>query len=354
MNAALAKALLDLLSATAALCDAGGVAEIANLCGMFDATAVYGLKLHGDDNPTWAQAVKSDEAHHWRDADARSEMQNFERHGTYVEVSEDQLPSWNASTKRAYEVIKMMWVLRKKRDEKGEILKHKARAAVVCGNQQQKRKALASSSEHTLKMFAPADRSATFRLLCTVGCLANLRVRQFDVDAAYLQGSFEANDGEVHVRPPPDERYFDDRGVPIVWKLLKPFYGEADAGRIWHRTAKKQLIEVQGLTQSKFDPCYFFKKYDNEHRVDLVLYVDDCWMADTGTMKADEDLRLFRERFKLTMQTKPKQFLGMNIDMADNGDVKISADAYIKATAEVYLPKPLTECPRFETPSSPL
>eukprot|EP00965_Chrysotila_dentata_P064570 2141299-Pleurochrysis_carterae.AAC.1 len=75
MNAALAKALVALLPATAALRDAGGVADIVNLCGMCDATAVYGPK---------AQAIKSDEAHHWRDA-ARSEMENFERHGVYVE-----------------------------------------------------------------------------------------------------------------------------------------------------------------------------------------------------------------------------------------------------------------------------
>eukprot|EP00965_Chrysotila_dentata_P036877 1227338-Pleurochrysis_carterae.AAC.1 len=101
-------------------------------------------------------------------------MQNFERHGVYVKVSEDQLPSWNTSTRRAYGVIDMMWVLRKKRDEKGEILKFKARAAVVCGNQQ-KRKALTSDLEHTLETFAPAARSATFKLLCAVGCIANRR-----------------------------------------------------------------------------------------------------------------------------------------------------------------------------------
>eukprot|EP00965_Chrysotila_dentata_P131600 4350410-Pleurochrysis_carterae.AAC.1 len=50
--------------------------------------------------------------------------------------------------------------------------------------------------------------------------------------------------------PPPDERFFDDRGVPIVWKFLKSLYGEADAGKIWHRTAKKQLTQVQGFKQS--------------------------------------------------------------------------------------------------------
>eukprot|EP00965_Chrysotila_dentata_P157201 5193854-Pleurochrysis_carterae.AAC.1 len=86
-----------------------------------DITEVYGLKVHGDDNPTWAQAMRSDETNQWRDA-ARAEMQNFERHGVYVEVSEDQLPTWNRSSKRASEAIDMMWVLRKKKDEKGDLL----------------------------------------------------------------------------------------------------------------------------------------------------------------------------------------------------------------------------------------
>eukprot|EP00965_Chrysotila_dentata_P101889 3363211-Pleurochrysis_carterae.AAC.1 len=44
--------------------------------------------------------------------------------------------------------------------------------------------------------------------------------------------------------------------------------------------------------------------------------------------QADNDLRIFRDRFKLTLQDKPKQFLGMNIEMRDDGGVKISAAAY--------------------------
>eukprot|EP00965_Chrysotila_dentata_P047280 1568900-Pleurochrysis_carterae.AAC.1 len=112
-------------------------------------------------------------------------MQNFERHGVHLEVSEDQLPIWNRNLKRASEVIDMMWVLRKppKIQSSSCRLKYKARA-VVCGNQQ-KRNALASGAEHPLETFAPSARSATFKLLCAVGCVANLRVRQFDVEAAY-------------------------------------------------------------------------------------------------------------------------------------------------------------------------
>eukprot|EP00965_Chrysotila_dentata_P021957 726698-Pleurochrysis_carterae.AAC.3 len=179
-----------------------------------DTTAeAYGLKVYGEDNPTWAQAMRGDEANQWRDA-APAEMQNFEQHGVYVKVSEDKLQTWSSTLRRACEVIDMMWVLRKKKDEKGDLLKYKAQA-VVCGNQQ-KRKALASGAEHTFETFAPAARSATFKLLCALGCSVNLRVRQFDMEAAYLQGTFEGDDGEVLVRPPPDERFFDDRGVPIV------------------------------------------------------------------------------------------------------------------------------------------
>eukprot|EP00965_Chrysotila_dentata_P026227 869791-Pleurochrysis_carterae.AAC.2 len=42
----------------------------------------------------------------------------------------------------------------------------------------------------------------------------------------------------------------------------------------------------------------------------------------------------------------------MNIDIGDDGSVKVSASAYVKAKAEFYLPKSLAEYPRFDTPPS--
>ena len=62
-----------------------------------------------------------------------------------------------------------------------------------------------------------------------------------------------------------------------TWRLLTPLYGEADAGRIWNRTAVNQLVNVQGFSQSEYDPCYFWKIHGKE-RVDLVLYVDDGYV----------------------------------------------------------------------------
>eukprot|EP00965_Chrysotila_dentata_P104012 3434641-Pleurochrysis_carterae.AAC.1 len=61
---------------------------------------------------------------------------------------------------------------------------------------------------------------------------------------------------------------------------------------------------------------------------------------------ADDDLRIFKEKFKLTVQTKPRQFLGMNIDSMDaQGGVKISA----KTNLYVFT-RPV--CPRETEPPS--
>ena len=47
--------------------------------------------------------------------------------------------------------------------------------------------------------------------------------------------------------------------------------GEVDAGYIWNRTATKQLVEVQGFSQSEHDPGYFWKKLNDGTRMDLLL-----------------------------------------------------------------------------------
>ena len=60
------------------------------------------------------------------------------------------------------------------------------------------------------------------------------RQRTFDVDAAYLKGEFEG-DQILYARPPRGARHYID-GVPVVWRLRVPLYGEADAGRLWNRT----------------------------------------------------------------------------------------------------------------------
>ena len=135
----------------------------------------------------------------------------------------------------------------------------------------------------------------------------------FDIEAAYLKGEFE-NDETVYARPPPGYRH-TIRGVPVVWRLKIPLYGEADAGRIWNRTLVRQLRDRQHFNQSEFDPCYFRLVHDNGERVDILMYVDDGYVVTNSKKAADEALKVLHQKF--TLSRKDAQFfLGNNLAVA--------------------------------------
>ena len=103
-------------------------------------------------------------------------------------------------------------------------------------------KAKSAASGVPLDCFSPACRPNTFKSQCAVAVQDNRVCFAFDVDGAYLQGT-ALDDRIVHVRPPPGERTYIN-GVAQVWRLKKPLYGQADAGRIWFHTAREQLVKV--------------------------------------------------------------------------------------------------------------
>ena len=142
--------------------------------------------------------------------------------------------------------------------------------------------------------------------------LAKRRQQTFDVEAAYLKGEFEEN--EIHyVRPPVGKyRTFVRGNVPVAWRLKKPLYGEADAGRIWNRTLVRQLVQVQKFTQSQYDPCYFWKWLSDGTRLGIVMYMDDGYAVDSFSEAALAELATLHAAF--TIEVKPAQFfLGNNV-----------------------------------------
>ena len=219
------------------------------------------------DNPTYRQARASADWPKWEEA-CENEIQNLKRNGTIDEdqsVLEDSLPSWNAAKGRAPEVVNVLWVLRVKYNN-GKIVKYKARA--VFDGRSQKAK------DPLLETFSPACRSTTHKLLTAEAVRLGLRILTWDVEAAYLKGVFPAGTKKLYARPPPGYRSFAN-GVPYIWVLMTPLYGEADAGRIWYQTFIAFLIKDRGFTQSRYDPCMFWKTLSDGTRFLCVIYVDD-------------------------------------------------------------------------------
>ena len=177
------------------------------------------------------------------------EHANLTTHDAYAEVPEDSLSTWDAIKRRAREVIKTLWVpvLVRKRDGDANLLcgdaAYKGRCVVDGANQ--KSTAIAAGKE--IFGFMPTVRTATNKTQCAHACQNKRRITNADIKSAYLKGKFE-DDEIVHVRPPPNApgqsnyRTFDERGVPIVLRLKVPLYGEVDAGAIFYRTLRKQLV----------------------------------------------------------------------------------------------------------------
>jgi len=301
----------------------------------------YNQSLHGPDKKAWAEA-------------RRAEMDNLHNHCAYDEIVEDSLPSWDEKRGTATEVVNTLWVQVKKRGKDGKVVKCKGRC--VYDGRAQKSKAAAQGKE--LYSYAPCGRPSTHKCQIASAVHHRRRHRTFDVIGAYLKGKF--NDDEVvYARPPPGERTYTFRNgmkVAIVWMLKVPLYGEVDAGYIWNRTATHQLCEVQKWNQSEHDPGYFWKILADGTFMDLLLYVDDAYVTDSGSLLADAEIEAFGMAFAdhngesgIKVQ-EPDYFLGANVDVNSKGSVKVSSKAYTQQMAAKYLPKPLEEYPKYHTP----
>jgi len=132
----------------------------------------------------------------------------------------------------------------------------------------------------------------------------------------------------MYARPPKGHRTHDERGVPLIWKLNTPLYGQGDAGRIWYRTVSRQLID-QGFTQSYWDPCLYTKEYHDHTTIDLTLYVDDAFITTDAGDLALEDIRLLDTRFGGTLKEDPEYFLGLNIHYEGLAKIRLSCESYI-------------------------
>ena len=274
-------------------------------------------------------------------------MANFERHDIFEKVPEDSLPSWDPVKRRASELVDMMWVLKKKYDEMGKLLKYKARGTIR-GDME-----VGVDAKKGLKpeeTFAPTVRHTTFKLLNAAATAraaknetahptrAKMRYRSFDVPAAFLHGESSGDGRTRYVRPPDGQRSFDRRGVAIVWKLVGNCYGRGAAPRIWHKTAHSFLTDEMGMTQSEYDPCYYYKVYPDGSRLDLALYVDDGWVIDDAGPLADADLKMLSDKFQVKVIESPTQYLNINVTVESPSRVKLSSEGYIIGMADKYVP----------------
>ncbi|GJR48250.1 putative ribonuclease H-like domain-containing protein, partial [Tanacetum coccineum] len=159
------------------------------------------------------------------------------------------------------------WVFRNKKDERGIVIRNKARL-VAQGHRQEEGIVYE-------EVFAPVARIEAIRLFLAYASFMGFLVYQMDVKSAFLYGTTKE---EVYVTQPPG---FKDPDHPDkVYKVVKALYGLHQAPRAWYETLANYLLG-NGFKRGKIDQTLFIKKQKGD--IFLVqVYVDDIIFGSTN------------------------------------------------------------------------
>ncbi|CAM9144943.1 unnamed protein product, partial [Phaeothamnion confervicola] len=134
------------------------------------------------------------------------EYLSLQEHGTF-EICE--LPA----ERRA---LGCRWVLKKKRNTDGSVVRFKARLVAQGFNQQE------GVDYVQEELSAPVASMDEVRTALAVGIYFDWEIEQMDIDTAYLNAPVSE---EIYMRPPKGFEVSGPDGKPMVWRLRRSLYG---------------------------------------------------------------------------------------------------------------------------------
>ncbi|GJX73386.1 putative ribonuclease H-like domain-containing protein [Tanacetum coccineum] len=205
------------------------------------------------------------------------------------------------------------WVYRNKKDERGVVVRNKARL-VAQGHRQEE------GIDYD-EVFAPVARIEAIRIFLAFASYMGFIVYQMDVKSAFLYGKI---DEEVYVSQPPG--FLDPKYPQKVYKVVKALYGLHQAPRAWYATLSTFLLK-NGYKRGTINKTLFIKK--DKHDIILVqVYVDDIIFGSTKKSWCDEFEALMKSRFQMSSMGELTFFLGLQVKQKADG-IFISQDKYV-------------------------
>ncbi|KAI3685320.1 hypothetical protein L6452_34562 [Arctium lappa] len=196
------------------------------------------------------------------------------------------------------------WVFRNKIDERGIVIKNKARLVAQGYTQEE--------GIDYEEVFALVARIEAIRLFLAYASYMKFKVYQMDVKSAFLYGSIEE---EVYVCQPPG---FENPSYPDrVYKLKKALYGLHQAPRAWYDTLSSYLLE-NGFERGVIDKTLFIKRKKKDILL-VQIYVDDIIFESTRESMCREFEELMHQRFKMSSMGELTFFLGLQVQQKSDG-----------------------------------
>ncbi|GJY60143.1 retrovirus-related pol polyprotein from transposon TNT 1-94, partial [Tanacetum coccineum] len=205
------------------------------------------------------------------------------------------------------------WVFRNKKDERGIVIRNKARL-VAQGHRQEE-------GIDYEEVFAPVARIEAIRLFLAYASFMGFLVYQMDVKSAFLYGTIKE---EVYVTQP--LRFKDPDHPDKVYKVVKALYGLHQAPRAWYETLANYLLG-NGFKRGKIDQTLFIKKQKGDILLEQV-YIDDIIFGSTNKELCTGFEKLIKDKFKMSSMGELTFFLGLQVQQKEDG-IFISQDKYV-------------------------
>ncbi|KAJ9567259.1 hypothetical protein OSB04_003225 [Centaurea solstitialis] len=207
-----------------------------------------------------------------------------------------QDPSWIAAIQeellQGHKAIGTKWIFRNKKDERGTVIKNKARLVAQGYTQEE-------GIDYD-DVFAPVVRIEAIRLF--LASYKKFKVYQMDVKSAFLYGTI---DEEVYVFQPlgfEDPKYHEK-----VYKLKKALYELHQAPTAWYDTLSTYLLE-NGFERGVIDKTLFIKREKKEVLL-VQIYVDDIIFGFTKEDMCKEFEELMHKKFKMSSMGELTSFV---------------------------------------------
>nr|GFB99533.1 putative ribonuclease H-like domain-containing protein [Tanacetum cinerariifolium] len=144
---------------------------------------------------------------------------------------------------------------------------------------------------------------------------------EMDVKSAFLYGTI---DEEVYVMQPPG---FQDPAFPArVYKVEKAMYGLHQAPRAWYGTLSKYLLK-NGFQRGAINQTLFIKR-QREDFILVQVYVDDIIFGSSNPQLYREFKACMHEKFQMSVMGELNFFLGLPV-LQKKDDIFLSQDKYI-------------------------
>ncbi|GJY10626.1 putative ribonuclease H-like domain-containing protein [Tanacetum coccineum] len=223
------------------------------------------------------------------------------------------------------------WGFRNKRDEKGIMIRNKARLIAQRYTQEE-------GIDYD-KVFAHVARIKAIRLFLAYASFKDFVVYQMDVKSVFLYGKIKEG---VYVCQPPG---FEDLNFPDrVYKVKKALYGLHQAPRAWYETLPTYLLD-NGFQRGKIDKALFIKRYKGDILL-VQVYVDDIIFGSTKKELCIAFKKLMHEKFQMSFIGELTFFLGLQVKQKNAG-IFISQDKYVE---EILKKFEFTEVKTASTP----